>query len=664
MHGVIRKMGFGASGGRGAWVSRLRGIGVLGIVTLAALPAVISFSQDHPSAASGEREEAAPEPPAESAPNPRLPERVIMLVLDSVRADRLGFMGYARDTSPYIDGLAKESVVFTRAISPSHTTAHSVGAFFAGRWWSMVQSAPEEIFMPQAVEMLPEVLAANGVHTACWTSNAMVQPDSGIAQGFKQWHMVLPASVLIAMADEVVRSINALYQPTGGREFLYIHLNDPHRPYRPRVPWDRLFVEEPYERSVVREGTLTAFDGGDALSDLPFYRHEHAVQPEDVAFLETQYDAAIRWSDSMLPVILDAVRFDPAKDILILTSDHGEQFFEHGFWAHAKQLYPEEVHVPLLVHHAGFKPTVHHEPVSWLDLHPTIASWLDSPPAPHAVGRDLSEVFAGAPMPPGYAVAEAMHHRGPAASVFSRDFLYTVNLRIATMNPAIRAPYLEALFDLRDDPGAQTNVIDRHADTAAALNAGLREANPRFAPARREALALGLSERTYGPDLLADLVDGALPAPLTRAEKTGGSAFALQAGYTELSIPLTFETLWQPYLIEFAFELDEGAFELFFEDTEEPGRTWRYKRCTPAPEQESCRWIIYNRVHETRLVLRMLKPGTLTVGHLRMRKAQFPPMPWAEHLAGTVAHPDGDASLSDHERMRLEAIGYTGDAAP
>jgi len=298
---------------------------------------------------------------------------ILLVSIDSLRADHLGSYGYARDTSPTIDRLAREGVVFENAISSAPWTipAHA----------TMLTGLPPEVhgviswkhsLAPEAVT-LAEILRDAGWDTAAFVSGPTVVARYGFDQGFASYDesMVDPdrersaypvtSPGLVKLVDGFLGSWDA-----AGRTapfFVFLHMWDVHYDYTPPAPWNRMFDPD-------YAGDVTAVD---------FERNKRLnakMDPRDLAHVIALYDGEIRYTDDHLAMIVARLEALGVLDdtIVVVTSDHGDEFFEHGMKGHAKTLYDEVLHVPLVIRHP---PRIAHgrrvaEQVRMMDVAPTI----------------------------------------------------------------------------------------------------------------------------------------------------------------------------------------------------------------------------------------------------------------------------------------------------
>ncbi len=336
---------------------------------------------------------------------PRRPN-VILVSIDSLRADHLGCYGYERDTSPRIDRLAAEGVRFETAISTTSWTLPAHAALFTGLEDETHGVVDNGLALAPAHVTLAELLQGAGYRTAGFYGGPYLHPTFGLAQGFELWQSCMSALPAGASERDVRASAMAVDAPshedvTGPRTaeaveawlarderepfFLFLHLWDVHYDYIPPPELVERF-DPGYDGPV---------DGRGVASD-PALR---AGMPErDLRHLVARYDGEIRFTDAILGRILDALAARGLLEdaVVVVTADHGEEFLEHGGTGHQRTLFDEVVRVPLVVWAPGraARGAVVAEPVRLIDVLPTIAR-LAGIKAPLAVqGRDLGPLLA------------------------------------------------------------------------------------------------------------------------------------------------------------------------------------------------------------------------------------------------------------------------------
>jgi arylsulfatase A-like enzyme len=377
---------------------------------------------------------AGPDAPPAARPN------VILISLDTLRADHLSAYGYERETSPHIDALAARGVLFEDAVSttswtlPAHLsmlTGLSISAHGVcdDRLWQATGPDGEPLEIPLRGTFLPELLQAAGYRTAGFYTWKYLEPRFGFGPGFDTYarlgHSVFSHPEL-SQRFEALRAAGKAEElkawmaespelfdeqrPTSGEAvdaalawldardgdapfFLFLHLFDVHDGYVPPPPFDARFTDPGYAGPIT--GRKVTAPDSPVRPDM---------DPADLVQLVALYDGEIAWVDSQVGRVLDRLReLGIAEDTLVvLTSDHGEEFFEHGAKTHRAQLYKESVHVPLIVAWPGGLPAGRRVagPVGIVDVAPTIAGLAGIPVPRGLTGRDLSAVARGAENPP------------------------------------------------------------------------------------------------------------------------------------------------------------------------------------------------------------------------------------------------------------------------
>ena len=418
---------------------------------------------------------------AESPPT-RAVDGVVLVVIDTLRADHLGLHGAARPTSPHIDGLAEDALVFDRAYSPSPWTAPSMGSLFTGEWPSrhragelkrnergrIVLKKGRKVFAKpdRRLPMLAEQLSVAGFETAAVVTNAVLTKGSGFERGFDTFAVLGPE----ATAPRVTaRALAWLDQRSGERPFfLWVHYFDPHLPYAASPPFANTFsagLDTQLETPVSAPQKVRA--------------EARRVTDRDRRYLEAVYDEEVRLADAGLGQLLDGLeaRGLVERTLLVVTSDHGEELFDHGGFEHGHALHHELVHVPLLLRAPGWlEPGRVSAPVSLRDVHATIldAALPGELSGGRSLGRDEGE---GAATP---ILLESMLYGHDRLGLIEWPWKWT-------LGPGGD----ERLFDLSRDPGEQRplDVKGAQADLAQRMRAqaeAMRDAARAARPARED----------------------------------------------------------------------------------------------------------------------------------------------------------------------------------
>lgn len=328
----------------------------------------------------------------------RAPElrHVVLVSLDAVGAAHVGAYGYVRDTTPHLDAIARAGTLFEAAYTQQPWTLSSHLTMLTGLDPAVHGASRGRAAAPGATS-LASVLQAEGFATAGFASERVwMHPRYGHARGFDRYELGgsdsrvnAPAIVawLRAQAQELERD------PTH-RFFLFAHFYDAHSDAKTPIPYS---VPLPTRDRYLPDGDPWGRRGGTEL--LLRLRRGGGVTPRDRAFISAYYDAGVRYVDEHgLGAIVTALRkLGLERDVLlVVTSDHGEEIFEHGYVLHG-QPYTETIRVPLVMRGPGIPAGLRIEQlVGLVDLAPTILGLLRLPSLPAAQGMDLSGFVSAA----------------------------------------------------------------------------------------------------------------------------------------------------------------------------------------------------------------------------------------------------------------------------
>ena len=399
-----------------------------------------------------------PTRPAAAAPHPNAPPTLLVMV-DTLRADRLSPYGYAEGATPNLTRLAQDAVLFERAFAPAPWTRPSVASLLTGLRPSTHGAVHKDDRLADPLTTIAERLHQHGHATAGLVTNYNLAPYFNLQQGFTTYRYLEPDRFLWATNGATSLSLYRLARHLAAR--LLPHTADaPERHY-----WD------------ARRATDAAIDAIDAWSTpAPFlfltYMDPHDpyfAHPDDgtsfarvrdpnpdpalAAAMSQRYDQEVHHWDTHLGRLIAHLKRRGLYDatLLIVTSDHGEEFQEHGGWWHGTTLYEEQLHVPLLIKlprqaQGGARRA---DLARLIDLPSTIAAAARVPPDPAWQGRDL---FGDAPAPD--AVLAETDHQGNAVRA-ARAAAWKL-IEANPNNPRGLQP-LE-LYDLDRDPDERHNL--------------------------------------------------------------------------------------------------------------------------------------------------------------------------------------------------------------
>jgi arylsulfatase A-like enzyme len=445
-------------------------------------------------------------------PPPALRPDVLVISIDTLRADHTSLYGYERRTTPELERLAEEGVLFELAYAPTATTAPSHATLFTGR--PPMDHGVERNGQPLGddARTLAEQLAGTGYATAAFVSSFVLNHEFGFAQGFEVydddfrhltagreqpehfWHgqpvpgvFQRPAQ---ATTERALGWIDGQQGESRKPRFLFVHYIDPHEPYDPPAE-----IGDPFDAQAYDEKSL--------------------------AWLIARYDALILSVDAHVGRLVDRFEESAGGDgaLVIVTSDHGEGFLEHGWRSHGVQIYEEAVRIPLLLRWSGHlgEPRVLSTPASLLDLAPTVLGLLRLP-TQETRGVDLLGLHDEAARErPVFLERQTYDQDGRVAAIP----LHTLgrltlgdDVLVAGRKFGVRShhwKYLEALeeeprrelYDLAEDPGETQNLAQAEAEVATHLSGliatwrATRERAPEHAPALSEEVERQLEALGY-----------------------------------------------------------------------------------------------------------------------------------------------------------------------
>ena len=380
--------------------------------------------------------------------------KVIVLLIDVLRADHLSCYGYERETSPNIDRFAEEATLFTSAVAQSSFTKTSVASLFSGLYafrHQVYSGGEQHDLFSNSIDTLAETLTHQGLLSVAWVENPQLRAYLGFEQGFAEYHdQPGHADVIV---DEFLDWVDVYGAHNGF--FAYLHVLDLHGPYTVPEPFDTRFGRHADTFDGMTWQSWRGYKGRVTDGKL--------VPPEDdLKQLRALYDGAIAFVDDQVGRLFEGLRDAGIYDetMIVITADHGEGFMEHGFLAHTNTPYQELIHIPMLVKLPGGEGAGQRrdENVALVDLAPTIEDF---------VGVDLELERDGKSLLP------VLRNEGP----LERDYIYSeLSNRMAVRKGKWKLFYLEPkrrnwLYDLSQDPGEQTNVRELHPDIAADLGA-------------------------------------------------------------------------------------------------------------------------------------------------------------------------------------------------
>ncbi|MFB3880784.1 MAG: sulfatase [Armatimonadota bacterium] len=386
---------------------------------------------------------------------------VVIVVLDAARADHFGCYGYPRDTTPNVDRIAEQSLLFEQHFSQFPHTRPSTTSLFTGQYPDThgVQGLSGSI--PKGFT-LAGALGSAGYETAFISGSGVASPAMGLGDdfGFVSARTSGAGRGVRSAAprrdpEQVLDDLSSWLDRRRQERFLaYLHFLPPHGPRNPPAEMVQLFAgkKPPYlwrGRFVYREIK-------------PVFKEKLERRPRDEANL---YDADLRYADWAVGEVVKLLekRSLLENTLLIITSDHGEAFGEHGYLGHRDGLYDEHVHIPLVMRFPGARKPVGRVRAltETVDLLPTVLDLLALPIPKSVQGRSLVPLITGeTPAVHDFVFARA---EGAPESYLVRDQRWAMIL--------FKGGRLRALYNLRDDPWQTRNVVAQQSAQAARMAA-------------------------------------------------------------------------------------------------------------------------------------------------------------------------------------------------
>lgn len=409
---------------------------------------------------------------------------VILISIDSLRADHLGCYGYGRDTSPRIDRLAAEGTRFARALAPSPWTLPSHASLFTGLYPMTHGIEDNGLRLRSGAQTLARSLASAGFATQAIVCAPLLRPEFGLDAGFHGYDIDLvgetpEAARAAKVAPKVTAKALAWLDRIGERPFfLFLHYWDVHYDYNPPDEFAGAFDPD-YAGS--EDGT-SIHDRTDIVPGMDEADFDHLV---------ALYDGEIRYTDEALGVLFDGIEARGLADrtMIWVVADHGEEFLDHGGTGHTSTCYGEVLEVPMIlrVPWLADAPAVVSEPTGLVDVLPTTLELLELPEARMPIeGVSVAPALrAGRSLPERVLLAETLRGRPPvAAGKAARRWTDGPPLRWSTLRTADgEALHLLTrggktrrvlLFDHRSDPAEERDLSAEDPRTVGRLLPVLR----------------------------------------------------------------------------------------------------------------------------------------------------------------------------------------------
>ena len=422
--------------------------------------------------------------PAEPEVPPERPVNVLLISLDTLRADRLGSYGYDRPTSPFIDSLAAAGAHFTDVSSPSSKTATSHMSMFTGMHPTVhgVRNCytPDTQRVNPGLPLLAEHFEKAGYRTAAFTGGGMMTHELGFDRGFETYDdQGGGADRVFPRAEGWLREYAQVEGPKKDPRpfFLFVHTYEIHDPYTPPAEWQAQFVGD-YQGKIDSTRIEYPENAAEVWKTNPEFYEEvqqrfwggfKGNDPKDVAHMSDLYDAGIAYTDFLLRDlfgVLAELGLENEDLLVVLTSDHGDEFSEHGQMTH-QTLYQGVLHVPLIVRWPGkvASGTVLNQPVQGADLMPSIVALAELEQMGAPQGRSWATSLSGAMVPWDMAWSELGTPNNEQASLRWGKYKLIGD----------RKTRKGMLFDLDFDPGERFDGLENFKELAAQLGLAMEK---------------------------------------------------------------------------------------------------------------------------------------------------------------------------------------------
>ena len=377
---------------------------------------------------------------------------IILISIDTLRADHLGCYKYNRNTSPAVDKFRKDSVLFRRCIAQSTSTLASHASILT----SLIPSHHGAFFtrsqpLPGQIETMAERLKKKNYLTVSFNDGGQIAPEFGLNQGFDIYQSMNPKNKAYDLVFSVIVDKTAEWldnRHDNQTFFLFLHTYETHHPYTPAKEYLKLF-ESGYKGNLPDHISVKLID--------QINKGEITLNDEDKKHILNAYDAEIRMMDDSFGRLTDLLKKKKLYDntMIIFTSDHGEEFGEHGIWAlHSHTLFNEQLHVPLIIKLPGskFASSKVNRLVRSIDILPTVLDLLGEKEAKNLEGISLVPLMKG---------------KKPGKKIFAvsqRDMQQTYDRKYWSVMDRKWKLYDSKLYNLLKDPGESIDASGTNRD--------------------------------------------------------------------------------------------------------------------------------------------------------------------------------------------------------
>ena len=308
------------------------------------------------------------------------PPNILLIVMDAARADAFSCYGYARNTTPNLDILAAEGLMFSQAVSSTSWTVPSHASLFTGLQPYEHGATNQHYWLVDHIPTLAELLKNHGYLTAGFSNNPLVSSSQNLDRGFDVFENIWADTTAVSPAkpyntEKTNELLRAYIDKNAGKNkpfFIFINYMDTHQPYYPPEPYRSLYL--PSDQSITARIDSAIFHSN-------LLNEKRLLLTEDeISITRALYDGALNYLDKKIAELLDYLKQKGLYDmtLVIVTSDHGEVFGEKGHFGHREFLFRSLIQIPLLVRYPALinQPAVIDQPVAIADIFHTITTLL------------------------------------------------------------------------------------------------------------------------------------------------------------------------------------------------------------------------------------------------------------------------------------------------
>ena len=335
--------------------------------------------------------------------------KIVIFIVDSLRAANMGCYGYGKNTSPYMDAIAGENILFKNAIPQSNWTYPSLYSMISGKYPSKIDMTFFDLKINESLKVLPEFLSEKGFHTTLFSYFRNLVNTAAFGSHFDE-------TAYVELNDNAVNMFRKWAEKKGD-SFLIFHIGEyTHEPYFAEKEYVRKFLDrniDPEDPEVLNKTVKLLTDRETETSDNTIHDinrginlHRLRLNEKQLKYLIAAYDAGIYRIDGYIGKMHEIIKNTEPDRLFILTADHGQAFMEHGFFGHGLHLYDEVGRVPLICDINGEFNTIVTAPVQLLDIYSTLAEFLKLQPPHRLDGRSLLPGITGLENPEHCAISE------------------------------------------------------------------------------------------------------------------------------------------------------------------------------------------------------------------------------------------------------------------